>query len=55
MLEMQIVMRAVLTRRELWPAGEVEHARRRNITIMPARGARTVLRERASESAASLP
>ncbi len=47
MLEMQIVMRAVLARCELRAAGEgAEHARRRNITIRPAAGARTVLRAR---------
>ena len=47
MLEMQIVMRAVLTRYELRPAGDgAEVARRRNITVRPADGARALVRER---------
>jgi cytochrome P450 len=47
MLEMQIVLRAVLTDRELVPAGDGrEGTRRRNITIRPARGARVALRDR---------
>jgi cytochrome P450 len=47
MLEMQTVMRAVLSACELQPAGDgSELARRRNITIRPAEGARAVLRAR---------
>jgi cytochrome P450 len=47
MLEMKIVLRAVLSACELRPAGAgVELARRRNITIRPAHGARTVLADR---------
>jgi cytochrome P450 len=49
MLEMQIVIRAVLTARELVPAGDgPEVSRRRNITIRPARGGRALLPERRS-------
>jgi cytochrome P450 len=44
MVEMKIVLRSVLTACELLPAGDgVEVARRRNITIRPARGAVAVL------------
>jgi cytochrome P450 len=47
MLEMQIVLRAVLTARELKPAGGgAELPRRRNITIRPGRGALVALAER---------
>jgi hypothetical protein len=47
MLEMRIVLRAVLAACELRPTGEgTELARRRNITIRPAGGARAVLRDR---------
>jgi cytochrome P450 len=47
MLEMQIVIRAVLTRCELDAAGNgVETARRRNITVRPSRGALTAIRDR---------
>jgi cytochrome P450 len=47
MLEMQIVMRSVLERCELRPAGDgAELARRRNITVRPGEGARAVLRAR---------
>jgi cytochrome P450 len=46
-LEMEIVLRAVLERRELGlSSAGPEFARRRNITISPRRGARAVLRER---------
>jgi cytochrome P450 len=49
MLEMKVVLRAVLSQCELRPAGDgVELAKRRNITIRPGSGARTVLRERAA-------
>lgn len=43
MLEMRTVLKAVLGSRELRADGAVEVARRRNITIRPSRGARTVL------------
>ena len=48
MLEMKVVLRSVLAACDVAPAGEgLELARRRNITIRPAAGARTVLGERA--------
>jgi hypothetical protein len=44
---MKIVIRAVLERCELSPAGDgAEKTRRRSITISPARGGRVVLRDR---------
>jgi cytochrome P450 len=47
MLEMQVVMRMVLTSRELRPSGDgVELPRRRNITVRPGRGARVALGDR---------
>ena len=47
MLEMQIVIRTVLTRRELRPAKDgAEHASRRNITVRPGQGALTALGDR---------
>jgi cytochrome P450 len=46
MVEMKLVLRAALSKWELRPAAGVEHARRRNITIRPAAGARAVLGER---------
>jgi cytochrome P450 len=47
MLEMQIVLRTVLTSRELEPAADgFELVKRRNITIRPKQGAHAVLRER---------
>lgn len=47
MLEMKIVVRSLLSTRELrLTADGYELAKRRNITIRPALGARTVLRER---------
>jgi cytochrome P450 len=47
MLEMQIVIRTVLTRRELQPSREgFELARRRNITIRPGGGAMASFRDR---------
>jgi cytochrome P450 len=47
MLEMQIVLRTVLTSRELEPAADgFELVKRRNITIRPKHGAHAVLRER---------
>jgi cytochrome P450 len=46
-LEMKIVIRAVLERCELSPAGGgAEKTRRRSITISPARGGRVMLRDR---------
>lgn len=47
LLEMRIVLRAILSGRELRPAGDgYELARRRNITIAPGAGSRLVLGER---------
>ncbi len=47
MLEMKLVLRAVLSRCEVHPAGEhAEGTRRRNITSSPALGGRVILRER---------
>jgi cytochrome P450 len=47
MLEMKIVLRALLSQAELAPASpEEEGARRRSITLSPAAGSLTVLRER---------
>ncbi len=47
LLEMKLVLRIVLERCELRPAGEgAEATRRRNITISPARGAQVILRDR---------
>ena len=47
MLEMKIVLRAVLARNELAPAGPGEEgARRRSITLSPRAGSRAVLRAR---------
>jgi cytochrome P450 len=47
MLEMQIVIRTVLTHRELRPAKDgTEHASRRNITVRPGEGALAALGER---------
>jgi hypothetical protein len=44
MLEMKLVLGEVVRSRELRPVGEAyELPRRRNITIRPAGGARTVL------------
>jgi cytochrome P450 len=48
MLEMKIMLRAVLSQADLRPAGGgIEPARRRNITIRPARGAEALLSSRA--------
>ena len=53
-LEMKAVLRAVLIRTELVPAGDrLERARRRGITLSPGSGALTVLRERVRESVAA--
>jgi cytochrome P450 len=52
MLEAKLVLRAVLSSCEVRGAGDAgEPARRRNITIRPARGATTVLRERVPAAA----
>ena len=50
-LEMRIVLRTVLERCELHPAGRPERSRRRSITISPARGSRVVLRQRIRSAA----
>ncbi|MET0973547.1 MAG: cytochrome P450, partial [Thermoleophilaceae bacterium] len=53
-LEMKAVLRAVLIRTELVPAGDrLEPARRRGITLSPGSGALTVLRERVREPVAA--
>jgi cytochrome P450 len=53
MLEMKVVLRTVLARCTVEPAGAgQERARRRGITLSPARGAVVVLRERAGRQAA---
>jgi len=54
MLEMKIALRSLLVECELSPAGEgVETARRRNITIRPARGALATLTDRQRVTAAA--
>jgi cytochrome P450 len=54
MLEMQIVLRAVLSACELRPAADRdERPRRRNITVRPARGARVVMRARSRVAVAA--
>jgi cytochrome P450 len=56
MLEMKLVLKAVLERCELHPVGDrPERARRRSITISPARGARVMLRERVGKTPAERP
>jgi cytochrome P450 len=45
-LEMKIVLRAILERSSIAPAGGFERSRRRSITIAPRAGGRTVLRDR---------
>jgi cytochrome P450 len=55
MLEMKVVMRAVLAKRELRAGGAgVELPQRRNITIKPEAGARVVLAERRPAAAAAV-
>jgi cytochrome P450 len=55
-LEMKLVLRAVLERCELHPAGEhAEPTRRRNITVSPARGCEVILRERSCARTPSAP
>jgi cytochrome P450 family 135 len=46
MVEAQAVVKAVLQRVELSPAGRAERAKTRNITTVPARGARLISRPR---------
>ena len=46
MLEAKLILRTVLSSRQLHATGDAEVARRRNITIRPARGATAVLRDR---------
>jgi cytochrome P450 len=56
MQEMRIVLRAVLSACEMQPAEDrFELAQRRNITIKPAGGARTVVRTRSRSAAAPIP
>lgn len=50
MLEMKIVLRSLLRRSELLPAGPPERARRRSITISPANGCLVTLRPRAGQT-----
>jgi hypothetical protein len=53
---MRIVLGAVLSACELQPADDrFELAQRRNITIKPAGGARTVMRTRSRSAAAPVP
>jgi cytochrome P450 len=53
-LEMKVVLRAVLARTEVVPAGDrLERTRRRGITVSPRAGALTVLRERVREPLAA--
>jgi len=52
LLEMKIVIRTVLGRCELSPAGSgAERTRRRSITLSPARGGLVILRDRAAQPA----
>jgi cytochrome P450 len=53
--EMKVVIRAVLRRFELVPAGAPETTGRRSITFSPSRGATVVLRERVPAAAAAGP
>jgi cytochrome P450 len=51
-MEMKIVLRAILSRCELAPGAQgPEFTRRRNITVRPGLGARTVVRDRAAVTA----
>lgn len=55
-LEMKVVLRAVLERCDVRPAGDdVEVARRRSITVSPKHGARVMLSERPREAVATAP
>ena len=54
MLEMKLVLRSVMTAYEVRPVGDgAEVARRRNITVMPARGGQVVLQQRARVAVAA--
>jgi cytochrome P450 len=53
MLEMKIVLRSALRALEVQPAERAEVARRRNITVRPAGGARAVLSERRAAAVAA--
>jgi cytochrome P450 len=54
LLEMKLVLRAVLERCELRPAGDgPERTRRRSITISPARGGQVILHDRTTARAPS--
>ncbi len=56
LLEMKLVLRAVLERCELSPAGvRPERTRRRNITVSPAGGCKVILRERPAAKAPAAP
>ena len=56
LLEMKLALRAVLERCELHPVGaHGEQARRRNITVSPARGCEVILRERTARRRVSAP
>ncbi len=56
LLEMKLALRAVLGRCELHPVGaHGEQARRRNITVSPARGCEVILRERTVKRRVSVP
>jgi cytochrome P450 len=56
LLEMKLVLRAVLQRCELHPAGaRAERARRRNITVSPARGSLVVLHDRTPTATRATP
>jgi cytochrome P450 len=49
-LEMKLVLRAVLERSEIHPAGPPEVSRRRGITLSPSRGSRVLLRPRSRDA-----
>jgi cytochrome P450 len=56
LLEMKLALRAVLERDELHPVGaRGEQARRRNITVSPARGCEVILRERTKRRVSAPP
>jgi cytochrome P450 len=56
LLEMKLALRAVLGRSELHPVGaHGEQARRRNITVSPARGCEVILCERTVKRRVSVP
>ncbi len=56
LLEMKLALRAVLERCELHPVGaRGERARRRNITVSPAKGCEVILRERTAKRRVRVP